>query len=210
MSRSYSGSRQAPGLVVISSLVGTVSLMTSIPPEPDLRDEALMAKARAIVASERASVSKKYASVLPSRRLLTAVALFCIALLVIPLFIKPSAVRAPAAQESGLVYIWASAIDGRADSAGVSPREVVLSSNLSSLVELYAKASGKRPSLDTLTGDESSLRVSPVFDSSKVSLHINRLRDGRMSFSFRPGTTYCLTPGPSIGKASTVVPRPCE
>ena len=134
MSRSYSGSRQAPGLVVISSLVGTVSLMTSIPPEPDLRDEALMAKARAIVASERASVSKKYASVLPSRRLLTAVALFCIALLVIPLFIKPSAVRAPAAQESGLVYIWASAIDGRADSAGVSPREVVLSSNLSSLV----------------------------------------------------------------------------
>jgi hypothetical protein len=184
--------------------------MTSIPPQPELRDEALMAKARAIVASERATVSKKYPSISPSRRLIAAVVLFCVALLVIPLFIKPSVVKAPVAQESSLVYIWASAVDSMADSSGVSPKEVVLSSNLSSLVELYAKASGKRLPLDALTGDESSLRVSPVFDSSKVSLHVNRLQDGRMNFSFRPGTTYCLTPGSSIGKDSTIKPTSCD
>lgn len=169
-----------------------------------------MAKARAIVAQERTLASKSRVSLRPSRRLLVAAGFFCLVLLVMPLFLRPSAVKAPVSQESSVVALWASAIDSRASSSGTTAKEVVLSSNLSSLVELYAKASGKRPDLASLTGSESSLKIDSVFGESKIDLLITRFADGRMNFSFRPGSTFCLNPATSLDSLSTTSPKPCR
>lgn len=169
-----------------------------------------MAKARAILAADRALLPPKPRTMRPSRGFLAALALLAIALLVTPLLLRSSVTRAPVSQESEMVLLWASSIDSRGSSSGSSPLDVVVGSNMSSLLEIYATSSGDRPSLDKLTGNDSSLTISPVFENASSSLTVTRLADGQLLFSFRPGSEYCLSLSGDINGSSTVTPGSCS